>query len=269
MTKPQPFVKWAGGKRNLIEEINSLFPNEFNYYYEPFVGGGAVYFAFENRIKKAIISDNNFELIITYQVIKEEPYKLIKKLKEHADMHSEEYYYSVRKKTPTNHIDIAAKLLYLNKTCYNGLYRVNKAGSFNVPIGDYSNPNIVQEENILACNESLKKTDIRHIDFEGIKPKEGDFVYFDPPYNPVLDELSFTKYTKENFIETDQIRLANFIKKLNRIGVFIMLSNSKTKLIEQLYPKKYFKHNIVHAPRLLNCKPDKRGDVEELLITNY
>jgi len=268
MTKSQPFVKWAGGKRNLLDKICTYLPTDFNCYYEPFVGGGAVFFSFEHIIQKAKISDNNLALTITYQIIKDEPVSLVKKLKEHASEHSEEYYYSIRSKEPKNPIEIAARFLYLNKTCYNGLYRVNKSGEFNVPIGDYKNPNIIQEENIYACHEVLKKAKIACHDFKKIEPTKGDFVYFDPPYHPT-DEISFTKYTKENFTEVDQVRLAEFIKELNKIGVYIMLSNSKTHFIEDLYPRKYFRHHIVYAPRFVNCKAEKRGEVEELLITNY
>ncbi|MBI3590544.1 MAG: Dam family site-specific DNA-(adenine-N6)-methyltransferase [Candidatus Melainabacteria bacterium] len=266
--KPQPFVKWAGGKRSLLSEIKLLFPEQFNCYYESFVGGGAVYFAFEDKIKRAILSDNNFDLTVTYKIIKEEPLSLVRKLKEYASKHSEKHYYSIREKKPTVDIDIAARFLYLNKTCYNGLYRVNKSGKFNVPIGKYKNPNIVQKENILACHEALKKAKILHKDFKKIKPKKRDFIYLDPPYNPV-DETSFVSYTKEKFTEKDQIQLAELIKKLDSQGVYVMLSNSKTKLIERLYPKKHFKHHIVRAPRFVNSKGDKRGAVEELLITNY
>ena len=268
MTKPQPFVKWVGGKRSLITQIALNLPSNFNHYFEPFLGGGAVYFALENRISKAILSDNNVELITTYQTIKKDPFNLIQKLKEHALNHSKKYYYLIRQTSFKNKVDIAARFLYLNKTCYNGLYRVNNAGKFNVPIGDYKNPNIVQEENILSCHERLKKTEIVCRDFEDIKPLRGDFIYFDPPYHP-QNELSFTKYTKEDFTSNDQIRLANYIKKLSDSKIYIMLSNSRTEFVKQLYPKKYFKHKTVNAPRLVNCKSDKRGTIEELLITNF
>jgi len=265
--KPQPFVKWAGGKRSLIDKINFYFPDRFNNYYEPFVGGGAVFFEFE-KITHAYLSDINFDLIVTYQVIKKEPRSLINKLKEYSDKHSEEFYYSIRANEPRSSLDIAARFLYLNKTCYNGLYRVNKAGNFNVPMGNYKNPNIIQEDNILTCSEVLKKADILCHSFEKIRPEKNDLVYIDPPYHPTVEE-SFTKYTKENFTEEDQVKLSEFIKRMNKAGVLIMLSNSKTKFIEHLYPKKYFNHHVVYAPRFVNCKPDKRGEVEELIITNY
>ena len=272
MTKPQPFVKWAGGKRSLIDEIEKHFPAKFNHYFEPFLGGGAVFFAFSERIKKATLSDHNLKLMVTYKVIKEEPYKLIEKLKEHEYKHSKQYYYSIRKRNFLQLgkcIDLAAQLIYLNRTCYNGLYRVNNSGEFNVPMGNYKNPNITQEDSIIGCHEVLKKADIDLGDFQYIKPQKGDFVYFDPPYDPIVDDQSFTRYTERNFNQQDQIRLSKFIKKLDKSGIFIMLSNSRTTFIESLYPKRSFRHNIVYAPRLVNCKADKRGEVQELLITNY
>lgn len=266
--KARPFVKWAGGKRKILNEIKEYFPKKFKYYYEPFVGGGAIYFTLEEEIKHAVISDINCELITAYKVIKENPFGLIEKLKEHASCHSKAHYYLTRKRYSENLLDIAARFLYLNKTCYNGLYRVNKKGRFNVPLGDYKSPDIEQEENIIACHKRLQKTKILCSDFEKINPKKRDFVYFDPPYHPI-DKTSFTKYTRADFSKNEQIRLAQFIKKLSQSGVYIMLSNSKTKFVESLYPKKDFKHHIVYAPRFVNCKSDERGKIKELIITNY
>lgn len=265
---PRPFVKWVGGKRSLLEEIHKHLPEKLNNYFEPFVGGGAVFFSIWDRIDHATLLDGNFELVITYTSIKKEPLELIKKLDQYAAKHSEEYFYAVRKKMPKNPLDIAARFIYLNKTCFNGLYRVNASGNFNSPIGKYANPDIVQRENILACHNALQKADILYGDFSKIKPQKGDFVYFDPPYHPT-DEASFTSYTKENFTEKDQVRLRDFCAGLHRSGVFVMLSNSKTKLIEDIYRAKYFRQNIVMAPRFVNCKPGERGKVQELLITNY
>lgn len=266
--EPQPFIKWVGGKRSLLQEITSRLPDKFNNYFEPFVGGGALFFSLSNKISKATLVDSNLELVLAYRVIQNEPEALIKKLKEFSDKHSKEYFYQVRKRERQDPVSIAARFLYLNKTCYNGLYRVNKKGLFNVPVGNYNNPNIIQAENITSCHQALKKAVISFGDFEQITPEKGDFVYFDPPYHPT-DELSFTEYTKENFTEKDQVRLRDFIHALHKKGVFIMLSNSKTKLIEDLYRARYFKHNVIHAPRFVNCKPGGRSNVEELLITNY
>lgn len=266
--RSKPFVKWAGGKRYLLEEIKPRLPLRFNHYFEPFIGGGAIYFELQNKIKRATISDNNEELIIAYRAIKKNPKGLIKKLKEYAQVHSKDFYYKTRGKLPEEKIERAARFIYLNKTCYNGLYRVNNSGRFNVPMGSYKNPNIIQKENILECHKALKKTVITCQDFEKINPRKGDFVYFDPPYQPGIYG-GFTKYTKENFTEKDQSRLANFAKNLSSLGVYVMISNSKSKLIQKLYPKRYFRTHIVYAPRFVNCKGNKRHKVEELLITNY
>jgi DNA adenine methylase len=266
--KSQPFIKWAGGKRSLLSEIIPRVPQTFNQYHEPFIGGGAVFFALSGRLKETTISDNNIELTITYRVIQKEPESLIKLLEKHQENHSKEYYYVIRDEyEPQTGIETAARLIYLNKTCYNGLYRVNKKGNFNVPIGDYKEPNIVDEHTIHACHKALLNTKIRYLDFEDIKPEPGDFVYCDPPYHPT--NLEFTGYTKQDFSEKDQKRLQEFIKRLTKQKVMVMLSNSNTEFIRGLYPEKKFYRRIVHAPRNVNCKPEGRKDVEELLITNY
>ena len=265
----QPFVKWVGGKRSLLEEILPRFPKQFKTYYEPFVGGGAVYFAIAPHRRRAVLADSNADLIRAYKVICTDPHPLIRKLKTHARQHSMEHYYKVRAREPRTELSAVARFLYLNKTCYNGLYRVNRAGKFNAPMGKYKNPNIVQQENILACYEALRNAECHVIDFEAIKPKPGDFVYFDPPYHPLNGTAKFTQYQMSDFKEDDQVRLHDFIVRLHRRGVKIMLSNSKTPFIEDLYRYKYFRKHIVHAPRFVNSKPDQRGKICELLITNY
>ncbi|MCK8518293.1 DNA adenine methylase [Methanoculleus sp. 7T] len=268
-TIPRPFVKWAGGKRCLLNDLIANLPETFEEYYEPFVGGGALFFALHNRIKKAYLSDINLDLMLVYSAIKKDPYQLLEALKIHANSHSKDYYYSIRSEHELKDpIDIAARFLYLNRTCYNGLYRVNKAGQFNVPIGDYKNPNIVQEANILACHEALKKAEIKYNEFDHIYPKKNDFVYFDPPYHPT-DDASFTSYTKQNFTETDQVRLKDFALNLHKKGVKVMLSNSNTKFIRDIYKNKAFTLLIVNAPRYVNCKSEGRSAVEEVLIRSY
>lgn len=265
----QPFVKWVGGKRSIINELTSRMPKSFNNYFEPFVGGGALFYELNGKVKKAFLSDINLDLVIAYNVIKKEPQKIIDVLKEHAKNHNEEYYYKVRSQhNLQDPIKIAARFLYLNKTGFNGLFRVNKKGEFNVPIGRYTNPNIIQEKNIWQCHSALAKATIEYRTFETIAPQSGDFVYFDPPYHPT-DESSFTKYTKLDFTEKDQIKLRDFVVELHKKGVKIMLSNSKTKFIESLFSSSIFTQHTVHAPRYINCKPNKRNSVEELLITNY
>jgi DNA adenine methylase len=269
LPKSKPFVKWAGGKRNLLYEILPRFPKEFKQYYEPFIGGGAVFFAVYDRLQHAFISDTNLELIITYTVIQNNPDVLIEKLKFHASHHSKDYYYAIRAQdAPDDPIELAARFLYLNKTCYNGLYRVNKAGKFNTPMGSYKNPNIVQEENIWLCHEALQNVSIRVGEFDSIQPQKGDFVYFDPPYHPTSD-ISFTEYTRSNFTEQDQLRLRDFAVKLHRRGVYVIISNSKTNFIENAYKLNGFHILTVQAPRYVNCKPNDRGAIAEVLITNF
>ncbi len=266
-----PFVKWVGGKRNLMHILIHKTPETFGNYYEPFVGGGALFFELARcgRLSKAHLSDTNLDLVFAYQAIKKDPTALIEKLKEHTKRHSDEYYYKVRAKNYLDDpVEIAARFIYLNKTGYNGLYRVNSKGEFNVPVGRYKNPGIVQEENIWACHKALKNAEIRYGEFDIITPQRGDFVYFDPPYHPT-DETSFTKYSKLDFTEQDQVRLSKFAVKLHKNGVKVMLSNSDTHFIKDLYNSSVFKITIVQAPRFVNCKPNKRNAVNEVLITNY
>jgi DNA adenine methylase len=269
-TPAQPFVKWVGGKRSLMNSIKAHLPAEFNNYYELFVGGGAVFYALGDRITQAYLSDNNLDLVITYEMIKDDPTRLIARLKELAAGHSEEQYYRVRAGEHTDPVEVAARFIYLNKTCFNGLYRVNKSGKFNVPIGDYKNPGIVNEENLMACHKALQKAVITYHDYKEIEPRPqaGDFVYLDSPYHPTADD-SFTAYTKENFTEQNQSELRDFALELHRANVYVMLSNSKTKLIEDLYRDDAFRLHTVQAPRTINCKPNARGAVDEYLITNY
>jgi DNA adenine methylase len=264
-----PFVKWAGGKRNIIEELVKHLPPAFQDYYEPCMGGAALFFEIHDHIKKAFLSDINFELVVTFAVVRKSPEALIAKLKEHARKDSSGYYYKIRRQHDLQDpIDIAARFIYLNKTCYNGLYRVNKKGEFNVPRGSYANTDIVQQENILASSKALQKAGIEYREFDTIKPNSGDFVYFDPPYHPA-DSASFTKYTKLDFSEKDQERLRDFAVKLSKAGVRVMLSNSDTAFIRNLYSSTIWHIDVVQAPRMVNCKPKGRGAVNELLITNY
>jgi len=264
---PAPFVKWVGGKRSIMKELIARLPKKFNTYYEPMVGGGAMFYEISSQIDKAVLSDVNLKLVLTYQVVKNDVDKLIAKLKEHAKNHNKDYYYKIRKQHDLkNPIEIAARFIYLNKTCYNGLYRVNKAGEFNVPMGTYKNPTINQEENLKACNKVLQKATILYSSFERITPSAGDFVYFDPPYHPTSD-ISFTSYDKDGFTEKDQERLRDFFASLDKQGVHCMLSNSNTPFIRELYKK--YTLEVIEAPRMVNCKPNKRNNVEELVIRNY
>lgn len=277
MNKAKPFVKWAGGKRSIVGHLLKKVPKEFNNYYEPFVGGGALFFALNH--KKSFISDTNSRLINTYNVIKINPEDLISFLKAHAGNDCSDYYYEIRECSkfennfnyPVSFASIfaffASIFIYLNKTCFNGLYRVNKKNEFNVPYGRYKNPNIVDEENIKLCHQVLQNVNITCQDFTKIKPFANDFVYFDPPYDKI-DNQSFITYNKNKFDREEQLKLRNFCLKLTKEKVKIMISNSDTEYIKEIYSN-YFKIEEIEVPRVINCKSNCRGKVKELIITNY
>lgn len=265
LSKATPFLKWAGGKRSVIEELARSVPTTFGDYYEPFVGGGALFFHLRERITKAYLSDTNQELITTYDAVKRYPDELLETLKVHQAKHDYYHYYDVREQhNLTGIVPVAARMIYLNKTGYNGLYRVNRSGHFNVPIGDYKNPDVAREDNIRLCSESLQDARIDCFQFDKIEPVAGDFVYCDPPYHD-----NFTAYTPTGFTESDQRRLRDFALELHRNGVFVMLSNSDTPFIRQLYSDPPFRVRSINAKRRVSCKVSKRGIVGELLITTY
>lgn len=271
--KLSPFVKWAGGKSQLIEQFTSIFPKTINRYFEPFVGSGAVFFhiAHEFKPKEIVLSDVNEELINAYNIIKTDVEELIIKLKEHKQSHNKGYYYKIRnldtKKLST--LERAARFIYLNKTCFNGLYRVNSKGQFNVPIGDYKTPDIVQADKLRRISGLLKNVQIKLMSFEKIVDiaKEGDFIYFDPPYYPLNKGKNFTTYTKGNFLEKEQELLAETFKGIDKKGCKCMLSNSDTEFIKNLYTK--YNINFVKAARMINCNGDGRGKINEIVVTNY
>lgn len=270
------FVKWAGGKVQLLEQLAPLMPKKIERYFEPFVGSGAMaFFVIKNfEPKEVFLSDINKELINAYIVIKEDVENLIIELKQHKENHNserrKEYYYEIRKvdQNSLSSLKRAARFIYLNRTCFNGLYRVNSNNQFNVPIGDYKNPNIVQEDKLREISKLLKKVRIKVMPFEKItqEAKKGDFIYFDPPYYP-LKKTSFTTYTKDNFLEEGQTLLKETFEKLDKKECLIMESNSDTKFIKDLY--KHFKIHIVKARRLINSKASGRGEINEVVITNY
>lgn len=272
-----PFVKWAGGKTQLLEVIESHLPTSFNRYFEPFVGGGALLFKLQP--KSFSINDTNSELIAVYNCFQNDGLfnELKEKLKEHEANHSEEYYYKVRDLDKYELFNVfpmvehAARMIYLNKACFNGLYRVNSKGYFNVPSGKKKKVKCFDEENFSNIRRFFKKRKavITNVDFEeAVKnAKSGDFVYFDPPYDTWEDKNSFTSYGKDTFGKDEQIRLAKVFKALSDKGVYVMLSNHNTKFIQELYSE--FHINVVPAKRMINSKADGRGDVEEVLITNY
>lgn len=270
-----PFVKWVGGKRQLIPEIKTLLPEKFGSYnyMEPFVGGGAVLFEFQPT--KAIINDYNAELINCYEVIRDNVGELVADLKKHKN--EEKYFYELRaldrdnKITDLSKIKRASRIIYLNKTCFNGLYRVNSAGEFNSPFGRYKNPNIVNEPVLKAVSNYLKTNDITIVngDYESIIKKAGKktFIYFDPPYHPLSQSSNFTGYVQGGWNEEDQERLKQACDMLTEKGVKFLLSNSAAPFIKELY--KDYQVHIVKATRAINSDGAKRGEIDEVLIRNY
>lgn len=268
-----PFLKWVGGKRQLMPTIKDLVPNRYSKYYEPFIGGGALFFNLQP--KNAVINDFNKELINVYQTIKDYPEDLIKDLKTHKN--ESEYFYKVRSidrdSTFINlsNIKKASRVIFLNKTCYNGLYRVNSAGEFNSPFGKYKNPNIVNETTIRAVSKYLNNNNITilNTDFEEslVGIRKGAFVYFDPPYHPVSESSNFTGYVQGGFGTDEQIRLKELCDKLNERGVKFLLSNSATQYIEELYDE--YTIEYVKANRSINSNAEGRGEIDEVLIRNY
>ncbi|MGD1903812.1 MAG: DNA adenine methylase [Geitlerinemataceae cyanobacterium] len=268
----RPFVKWVGGKRGILTALLDRLPADFDRYYEPFVGGGALFFALQQHPDRVPteLSDVNADLVATYQTIQQHPDALIAALEVHAARHEPDYYYQVRQQHHlTDPIARAARLLYLNRTCYNGLYRVNRRGEFNVPIGRYKNPNIVQAENIRACSAVLQGVAIAHRPFTTIEPT-GDrcLIYCDPPYHP-SDDGSFTGYSKLGFSAEDQTRLRDFARQMHERGHCVLLSNSSADLIHDLYSGPPFHMKVIDAPRLVNCKSSQRQAVGEVLISTY
>jgi DNA adenine methylase len=299
----KPFLKWAGGKTQLIPELARHMPPHIksskviDSYVEPFVGGGAFFFYLKSHyeVKKAFLFDINRELILTYKVIQNDPGKLIERLEQiektylkKTETERKEYYYKIREvfnKQMHNFnyehfsdswIERASYLIFLNKTCYNGLFRQNKKGEFNVPHGKYKRPNICDKDNIMEVHRALKDVEIICKDFEASKKyvKRGTFVYLDPPYLPISKTASFTQYSKEGFTEEDQVRLSKFFSEMDKRGAFLMLSNSDPKnedpsndFFDTLYKRFYI--DRVKASRVINCIGNKRGSIKELIITNY
>ncbi|MFD1675195.1 DNA adenine methylase [Alicyclobacillus fodiniaquatilis] len=269
----QPFLKWAGGKRQLIGEIRTHAPKRFNTYYEPFLGGGAV--LFDLQPKKAIVNDINNELVNTYEVIRNHIGLLIEDLKKHKNERA--YFYTLRKldRQPEyqalSPVARASRMIYLNKTCYNGLFRVNGQGQFNVPYGDYKNPNFLDESTLQAVHHFLvsNQIEILNTDFAQAvaTAQKGDFVYIDPPYDPVSHTASFTGYSLDGFGQKEQIRLKEIVDDLTRRGCYVLLSNSATNFIKDLYSG--YRIVIVEAKRAINSNVSRRGKVDEVLVKNY
>lgn len=298
----KPFLKWVGGKRQLLEQFKEFYPIELKAkkiknYYEPFVGGGAVFFdvAQNYEVENAYLYDINDELILSYKVIQKEIYKLIEFLNKYEKLYKKlsekkqkEYYYEMRDSFNLNRFNIdydkysenwiprAAQIIFLNKTCFNGLFRFNSKGAFNSPQGRYKNPKILDEQNLLNVSKLLEIATIKKADFREVTNdiKENSFVYFDPPYRPISKTSSFTSYTKLGFEDDQQIQLASLFYDLDKQGSKLMLSNSDPKntdpeddFFDSIYSN--FNINRVNAKRSINSKADKRKSIKEIVVTNY
>ena len=298
----KPFLKWAGGKTQLLKKFQQLYPaalrnKKIKNYYEPFLGSGAVFFdiAQNFEIENAYLYDINDELILSYKVIQKDPAKLIDFLLRYQQIYQKlnkkkkaEYFYEQRinynlqrfnvdyTKYSSAWISRAAQLIFLNRTCFNGLYRVNSKGEFNTPVGDYKNPTICDENNLLAVSKILEKATIKKADYTQIKRdlKPGSFVYFDPPYRPISKTASFTAYSKKDFTDKDQNRLAGLFKFIDQQGEQAMLSNSDPKNIDpsnNFFDDLYKDYHLIRVParRMINADSTKRGSINEIVVTNY
>lgn len=274
----QPFVKWVGGKRGLLSQIIPLLPRNFNKYFEPFVGGGALFFELKNLglldNKEVFLFDINSELINTYNVVKTYPERLLKELEIFKQNHSKEFYYEIRAWDRENdflkrsNIQRASRFIYLNKTCYNGLYRVNRNNQNNVPMGSYKNPNICDYSLILSASKALQNVNILNVNYKEVLKyaSKNDLVYFDPPYFPLTRTASFTSYSEFEFLEKEQIELFEIFKNLSQRGCNLLHSNSDTKFIKDLY--KDFEIKKIFANRFINSKSSSRGKISEVIVRN-
>jgi DNA adenine methylase len=265
---PRPFLKWAGGKSRVLPQYQPYFPRRFKTYYEPFLGGGAVFFYLLPQ--RAVLADINDELVNVYQCIRNHVDDLIQRLIVHQKRHCKEYYYTIRSNPRQDPVARAARLLYLNKTCFNGLYRENSKGQFNVPMGRYKNPTICDPALLKAASQALQPVEITQERFETVldwATGADDFVYFDPPYHPISATSNFTGYNRYAFTAEDQCRLRDTFVRLANRGVNVMLSNSDCPFIRELYQD--FNIRVIYASRAINSNAKKRGKITELLITSY
>jgi DNA adenine methylase len=285
LVSARPVVKWAGGKTRLLEHLARLMPQgDFETYAEPFAGGAAFFFWLatrpKRRWKRALLADKNAELVALYQAVKSDVDNLIEHVRGYQEEHlrrdpdgRREHYYEVRERTTSGMLPVerGARLLFLNRTCFNGLWRVNASGQFNVPFGRYTNPKILDEVALRKAHVAFADVTIRVADFSAVTREltEGDFVYFDPPYVPVSKTSNFTSYASDRFGPEEQARLAAELVVLRERGVRAMLSNAFTPEIAKLYRDHDFTVEKVPAPRAINSDPTKRGEVAELLVTNY
>jgi DNA adenine methylase len=278
---PLPFLKWAGGKRKLTPILISAFPAKFdpkvNRFYEPFIGGGALTFALGNQDSELYlpgrnlhINDTNPDLINTYKVIRDDVELLINQLKKFEKLNDSDSFYEIRAAHYENPVRRAARFIYLNKTCFNGLWRVNSKGLFNVPFGSYKNPNILDSQNLRLCSMRLKNAKITLSSFSKVvsTSREGDLIYFDPPYIPLTKTAAFSQYAKEDFGLEDQKELANVIKELSSRGVNVILSNSDTKLTREIFGR-HLKLRQILVARTISATATTRKAVHEVIGTNF
>jgi DNA adenine methylase len=261
----KPFLKWAGGKGRLIAQYQPFLPKDFDTYYEPFLGGGALFFHL--RPQRAVLSDINPELVNVYTCVRDRVDDLIHHLEHHAANHSHDYYYQMRSSKPDTSIERAARLLYLNKTCFNGLYRVNAQGQFNVPMGRYSNPKICDPDLLRAASEALQSATIIQRSFKDVLDSNlsaQDFIYFDPPYQPLSLTSNFTSYSRDAFTAEHQTQLRDVFVQLAKQKVRAILSNSDCPFIRELYQD--FDIKTIQAARSINSHASKRGKINEVLI---
>jgi len=298
----RPFLKWAGGKGQLLDKFQDLYPKQLKQkkiktFYEPFLGSGAVFFDIAQNydIESAYLYDINEELILTYQVIQKDVSKLLDFLYRYQKNYlkldkkqRKEFFYDQRTNYNLQRFNIdynkyseqwfprAAQLIFLNRTCFNGLYRVNSKGEFNSPAGDYDNPTICDEQNLLAVHQVLQIAEIKKADFRQVIAdlKDKSFVYFDPPYRPISKTANFKSYSKQDFTDNDQIELSKLFRELDKEGIKVMLSNSDPKNNnpnDNFFDEIYSDYNIVRVParRMINSDPTKRGAINEIVVTNY
>jgi DNA adenine methylase len=269
-TSPRPFLKWAGGKSRLIQQYISYFPKNYKNYHEPFLGGGAVFFYLQPTT--AILTDINTELINTYCCVRDNVEELILLLKEHKERHTRDYYYSVRNNSAGTGLEKAARIIYLNKTCFNGLYRVNSQGKFNVPLGRYENPNICPENLLRLASTALSHAEIQQADFTKVlnhATSSNDFVFFDPPYDPISDTSYFTAYSSNRFTKKDQELLRDTCAELASRGVRVIICNSDSEFIKKIYTDINFEIHKIKAARSINSNIKNRGMIYEILITSF
>lgn len=276
ISKIQPFIKWVGGKRGLLTQIIPLLPKEFNNYFEPFVGGGALFFELQKQGKldgkKVYLFDINSELINAYNIVKNTPKLLIDELERFKKEHSKEFYYEVRAWDredgflELNELLRATRFIYLNKTCFNGLYRVNKKNQNNVPIGSYKNPNICAVDTIYSASYALQNATILNVSYKEVLKyvTKNDLVYFDPPYYPLTQTSSFTSYSEFEFLDNEQFELFEVFDELSDKGTNVVHSNSDTQFIKDLYTK--YDIQEIQANRFINSKSSRRGKINEVLI---